>query len=126
MEVPTSFDIVFAANEWKEIPNCPGRFTLSPKKVSNEDVTQFLSRCDPNMQQFTNQTQQDLWVTIFAKGEIVRDTLWVIKFQHDGCGLISYETNNGFLHTLNTPSGFERKLKALNIYEKIFPSKVCE
>jgi hypothetical protein len=48
------------------------------------------------------------------KVEAAKDTVLVVEFG-DG-GLISYHRDDGsFLHTLNTPEGFRRKLLQLKI-----------
>lgn len=119
--VPISFDQVWQSNSWEEIPNCPGRFTLMPRKVVVEDAFQFLSRCDEQkMRLFAEEHSQEQWIRKWDSG-VVRDPLLVVRLGSE-CGLITYHNKHGYLHTLNNPSGFERKLKALHIYDEIFPS----
>ena len=48
------------------------------------------------------------------KVEAAKDTVLVVELE--GGGLISYRRDDGsFLHTLNTPEGFRRKLSQLKI-----------
>ncbi len=84
--------------EWKPIRNCPGRFVL----VTSDKFLPLgtLVGTDGCGQHFSR--------------DAARDTIVVVPFE-DG-GLISYARRNGsFVHTLNTPDGFARKLSQLGI-----------
>lgn len=89
-----NFDTLFTQHPWRAIPGCPGRFTLPPDTRSptallgdGAEVTRFETSGDP------------VHVAAIAGG-----------------GLISYERPDGrFIHTLNTPEGFRRKLAALGL-----------
>jgi hypothetical protein len=87
-----------ASRSWKPIRDCPGRFVLSP--------------ADPNV------SPQELAGPDIEFREhrvpAARDIVIVGRFA-DG-GLISYRRSDGsFVHTLNTPEGFERKLQQLGL-----------
>jgi phage baseplate assembly protein gpV len=96
--VARSAEELRAAREWRPIPNCPGRFVLaggpqdqSPSQLAGEDL---------DIREFRVPT--------------ARDPVMVVRFE-DG-GIISYRRPDGrFVHTLNTPEGFDRKLHQLGI-----------
>jgi hypothetical protein len=93
-----SFDDLNTQWHWKPIPNCPGRFVLSPSP--------------------SHLTAADLLGPAVAVREVevaaARDTVIIAAFA--GGGLISYRRATGeYVHTLNTPDGFARKLLALGI-----------
>lgn len=46
--------------------------------------------------------------------DATRDPVVVVRFP-DGGGIISYEHQDGFVHTLNASDGFARKLAGLEI-----------
>jgi hypothetical protein len=93
-----TFDCLAKAWNWKPIHNCPGRYilqgvqtNLSPRELLGDEVEVKEYRVDS-----------------------ARDAVVVIKLE--GGGLISYHRGDGsFLHTLNTPEGFTRKLSQLGI-----------
>lgn len=119
-ELPSNFDTFHSCYDWKEIPNCPGRYTLHPQKTVSFDVQQFLCNTDKNLESIVNEWPTNTWLKKWEKGQVVRDILWAVRLE-DNCGVISYEhKTGGFLHTLNTASGFERKLKALHIYDHVY------
>ena len=92
------FDELKAKWNWKPIHNCPGRYILpgvdgilSPEDLLGHDVQLSEFRVDK-----------------------AKDIVVVAKLG-DG-GLISYKRKDGtYLHTLNTVTGFERKLLQLGI-----------
>ena len=94
-----TFDQLWQRYDWREIANCPGRFvlrdglsTMGPSELAGCEALQ------------SRQYQSSS-----------RDPVHVVRFG-DGGGLISYQKPAGeFLHTLNTASGMERKLRALGI-----------
>ena len=88
------------AKRWgcKPIHGCPGRSVLS--------------RCPPGItpREIVGEEVPVLAFHVPA----ARDTVLVAPFE--GGGLISYSRRDGtFIHTLNTESGFRRKLEALGI-----------
>ncbi|OLE51125.1 MAG: hypothetical protein AUG51_24095 [Acidobacteria bacterium 13_1_20CM_3_53_8] len=92
------FDELWENWNWSPIRNCPGRFILrgvkddlSPQKLLGSDVKVIEHR------------------VVAAKDLVLVAAL-------DKGGLISYKRADGsFLHTLNTPEGFRRKLQQLGI-----------
>lgn len=93
-----TFEQLRARWPWRPIRNCPGRYVL-PRR---EELLSFESLlgmpCSP--QTFSSPEAKD------------RVFVWSLQ---DG-GIISYEHPNGhFIHTLNTPDGFSRKLLQLGI-----------
>ncbi|MBS1795386.1 MAG: hypothetical protein JSS81_16130 [Acidobacteria bacterium] len=94
-----TFEELHAQWDWRPIRNCPGRFvrrggasTATPAEIVGEDVE----------------------LREFRVANAV-DPVVVIRFD-DGGGLISYQKPDGrFLHTLNTPEGFARKLAQFGI-----------
>ena len=85
--------------EWKPIRDCPGRFTL----VTMDrflPVQDLIDDPECEVREFTSHQAKDL--------------VLVLALQ-DG-GIISYKRKDGtFTHTLNTSSGFLRKLAQLGI-----------
>ena len=89
------FIAIYTYFRWKKIPNCTGRYTCRDHKaVSHLTPIQLLGHKDP---------------------------IYVIPFTSDGTtGLISYVKNQddeglSYVHTLNSASGFKRKLEAINV-----------
>ena len=83
---------------WRPIRNCPGRFLLRENDVcvSPEEMVGSGAKLSEH------------------QVEGARDTVVVVQIS-DG-GLISYRKRDGtYLHTLNTVTGFERKLRQLGI-----------
>lgn len=120
--VPLTFEQFSSVWDWKEIPNCPGRFTMHPQKTISSSVKDFMIRTNEDVSGILNEWNINDWTKVWPAGEVVRNVLWVARLEND-CGIISYEhPSGGFLHTLNNASGFERKLKALHIYDKIYIS----
>ena len=93
-----TFDELMTRWSWKPIRNCPGRYTLSaaPPDITPEDLL------GPGVRLREFQV------------EAARDK--VVVAQLDEGGVISYRRADGsHLHTLNTPEGFERKLRQLGV-----------
>jgi hypothetical protein len=91
------FDTLFAERRWNPIRNCPGRFGLADGALPSGPLALVP---DAQPQEFTVAAARDaVVVTPLVSG-----------------GLISYRRRDGtFLHTLNTPEGFARKLAELGI-----------
>jgi hypothetical protein len=93
-----TFNQLLESWAWKPIRHCPGRFILSgakadlcPEEIVGETVDVGVYRVDA-----------------------ARDIVLVVRL--DQGGLISYKKEDGsFIHTLNTPEGFQRKLRQLGI-----------
>lgn len=118
--LPSNFNAFYTAHAWQEIPNCPGRYTLHPQKTLSLNVQEFIFDTDGSLEQKIKDWPIENWLIRWDKGEVVRDILWAVRLEND-CGIISYEhRTGGFLHTLNSASGFERKLKALKIYDQVY------
>jgi len=98
-----SFNLLHDKYNWKEIPNCPGRYV--PRKSSShiDKLTphQVIESDRYPIQQFTS--------------EKTKDPIQVMVFP-DGSGLLTYVKSDGrYVHTLNTPSGLVRKSSALGL-----------
>ena len=93
--------------EWKEIRNCPGRF------VTKKNRTAVMTHPSDILE--TIGCNQELGIF-----EVVgKDKIGIVHFTNGG-GLITYmkEEKDGstrFIHTLNTESGFRRKIDALGL-----------
>lgn len=93
-----TFDELMKAWDWKPIRNCPGRYVLRGVR----------SDCSPD-----NFLGDEVAINEFHT-DAARDTV-VVAALEDG-GVISYKRADGsYLHTLNTPEGFSRKLLQLGI-----------
>jgi hypothetical protein len=93
-----TYSSLLASGSWRPIRHCPGRSLwtgatgLLPKDLVGQADT---------VQAF--------------RVPVAPDVVHVVAFD-DGGGLISYEKPDGtFVHTLNTPDGFTRKLTQLGI-----------
>jgi hypothetical protein len=91
----TTFESVLKRHAWRPIPNCPGRFVL--KKTTT-----------PPLEIAAIEGVSERYEAAPGKDPVV-----AVRFS-DGGGLISYEHADGFVHTLNTPEGFARKLESLD------------
>ena len=92
------FDELKGKWNWKPILSCPGRYILpgGDRMLSPEDLLGH----EPQLSEF--------------RVDKARDTVVIAKLG-DG-GLISYKKIDGtYLHTLNSVTGFERKLLQLGI-----------
>jgi hypothetical protein len=97
-----SFDQLFKERDWRPIRNCPGRYIM---RATSDNLS-----------------QADILGEAAGASEhavaAAQDTVLVLRL-HDGGGIISYRRPDGtILHTLNTPEGFERKLRQLEIEHK--------
>lgn len=94
-----SFRQLYDTHAWREIPNCPGRY-VARDLDGRMTVAQLADSEIDDVKAFTTQK--------------ARDTVLVLKIP--GGGIISYQRPDGScLHTLNTDSGFFRKLTDLGI-----------
>jgi hypothetical protein len=92
-----TFDELMAARPWKPIRDCPGRYVLPP---TTETPGTVAGVDEAVVHQYQLPTARD---------PIVVATIV-------GGGIISYRRADGrFVHTLNTPEGFSRKLQQLGI-----------
>lgn len=96
--VDMSFDDLMSRWSWRPIRNCPGRYRLDSAAYTLS-MTELLG--------------EGVEVSEFSV-DAAKDTVLVARLRRGG--VISYKRENGtFLHTLNTPEGFERKLRQLGI-----------
>ncbi|CAK0857164.1 unnamed protein product [Prorocentrum cordatum] len=95
---------LWASLPWREIRNCPGRYTTSDRAARAEDLVALLGRCG------------------FAVGRAPlvarlpgKDPMALFRLPGGG-GLLTYCRPEGFfVHTLNTESGLARKVDALGL-----------
>lgn len=112
---------------WKMIPNCTGRYTCRDhKKVSMLPPMELLNAAGivtVNNEENDTSLPFKLYYITFDH-ERRKDPIYVIPFSQDAkTGLISYtksttdETGEciSYVHTLNSPSGFQRKLDAIQV-----------
>ncbi|CAE8590116.1 unnamed protein product [Polarella glacialis] len=98
---------------WREIKNCPGRYTTSERGVRTEDPEALLA-CGGTL--LARPVGPDLHhprpVNISLPG---KDPIQIFRLPGGG-GLLTYCKPDGtFVHTLNTESGLARKVDALGI-----------
>mmetsp|Transcript_23275 Transcript_23275/g.35680 ORF Transcript_23275/g.35680 Transcript_23275/m.35680 type:complete len:152 (-) Transcript_23275:356-811(-) len=104
---------------WRMITNCTGRYTCKDhKQVSHLPPVEVLRNAGIDLAVIDRLKQY------FVSFENERkDPIYVIPFEDDGStGLITYvkmnENDEGtarYVHTLNSKSGFRRKLDAINV-----------
>jgi len=93
-----TFKDLFQKWPWREINNCPGRYVL-PIGSNNPSMVDLVGH------------KGDVFE---FQVDTARDTVVISRIE-DG-GIISYKKPDGtLLHTLNSPTGFNRKLKQLGI-----------
>lgn len=84
---------------WRPIRNCPGRYVLRHGAENGLRVEELTGR-EAQVSEFRTSAARDV----------------VLVAALDEGGIISYKRADGsLLHTLNTPDGFQRKLKQLGI-----------
>ncbi len=94
-----TFDELMTRWPFKPIRNCPGRYVLPASEFAGPPERLL----GPGFEMREYQARP------------ARDTVLVTAFR-DGGGLISYRRPDGtHVHTLNTPEGFDRKLRDLGI-----------
>ena len=107
---------------WKMIPNCTGRYTCRDhKKVSMLPPIELLNAADIMTDNDEDELFKQYYITF--DHERRKDPIYVIPFSNQKTGLISYikstTDENGerisYVHTLNSPSGFQRKLEAIQV-----------
>lgn len=113
------FILLFHSFRWKMIRNCTGRYTCRDHKaVSHLAPSRLLEAAGLESSEIHQLRQY--YVTFDAK--VGTDPMYVIPFAETrSTGLISYvkrgEGGDGvsYVHTLNSGSGFRRKLEAMSI-----------
>ncbi|KAL7486435.1 hypothetical protein ACHAW6_012030 [Cyclotella cf. meneghiniana] len=112
------FIIVYKAFRWKMIPNCTGRYTCRDHNaVSHLTPQQLLHACGVHEAIIDSLVE---YYVQFDEGKR-KDPILVLPFASDhSTGLISYRKSSdseafGYVHTLNSCSGFQRKLSALGV-----------
>lgn len=103
---------------WRMITNCTGRYTCKDhKKVSHLPPVELLR--DAGIDLAVIDTLKQYFVTFESER---KDPIYVIPFADDETGLITYLKLNEddecpvrYVHTLNSGSGFLRKLDAINV-----------
>ena len=99
-----SFEDLFLRWDWRPIPGCPGRYSLSPDVFSGKPERLLNEACAVRELQSPK----------------APDPVSVAAIE--GGGLISYRKPDGrFIHTLNTPEGLKRKLRQLEIEQDQTP-----
>jgi hypothetical protein len=94
-----SFNKLLESWNWKPIRNCPGRYILCGPEAGLQRPAALIG----------DEVEVGVYQTDAAD-----DTVMVAALA--GGGLISYQKPDGsFVHTLNTPGGFQRKLRQLGI-----------
>jgi hypothetical protein len=92
------FNTILSRYSWKPIHGCPGRY-VSGSGMSHLTVFDLVGRHVTVSRLILTKAEDPVHVTALRDG-----------------GIISYEKDDGsFVHTLNTTSGFRRKLKELGI-----------
>ena len=95
-----TFDQLMERWTWKPIPNCPGRFVLADGGKGVMVRPQDLGGAE----------------TVFFTYRVAGARDAVVVGRLDTGGLISYQRRDGtYVHTLNTPGGFNRNLQHLGI-----------
>lgn len=116
------FISIYTAFRWKLIPNCTGRYTCRDHTaVSHLAPKMLLGAAGIDTSTIAELKQ---YYIAFDHGER-RNPIYVVPFADDGStGLISYvklqddegsDRRRSYVHTLNSMSGFQRKLSAISV-----------
>lgn len=90
------FLTVLNTYKWQLIKGCPGRYRLKEEVGKTLSPSQLLGIVLEEIELISPKTQ---------------DPVIVAEFPDQSGGFLSYKKSDGsFVHTLNTPSGFKRKL----------------
>mmetsp|Transcript_56939 Transcript_56939/g.120881 ORF Transcript_56939/g.120881 Transcript_56939/m.120881 type:complete len:144 (-) Transcript_56939:187-618(-) len=112
------FITIYSSFRWKMIPNCTGRYTcrdhnavshLTPKemlKAAGLDCS-TVEKLQQYHIPFDAVRKDPIYVNPFNEGEL-EGLITYVKYHDDGDG-------TSYVHTLNSGSGFQRKLEAINV-----------
>ena len=119
---------LFAAFRWKMIPKCTGRYTCRDHKlVSHLTPKELLAQVVQQQQQQGGSDMDDPEAVLlpiikqyaFSLGGRTDLILVLPLDEAQETGIITYvkkeEAVTHYVHTLNAPSGFQRKLRAIGI-----------
>ena len=97
--------------EWKEIRNCPGRYTVRrPRDLARWPPERLLAAALG-----AAAPQTSLW----RHSSSTSDAIHAVRFAGGG-GLLTYARGDGtFVHTFNTESGLLRKIAALRVTPEV-------
>jgi hypothetical protein len=106
---------LYKAIRWKMIPKCPGRYTCRDHdKVSHFSPTALLQAFEMDCPVAQERTVE---LDLPGRNDLVIATP---MDEANTVGLITYVKKEGetvrYVHTLNTPCGFRRKLEAIGVY----------
>lgn len=110
------FITIYNSFRWKMIPNCTGRYICRDHKaVSHMKPAELLEAAGISPSQITLMPQY--YVTIDKER---KDPIFVVPFANVRLtGLITYVKSKddviSYVHTMNAPSGFHRKLDAIDV-----------
>lgn len=115
-EIDGNLLTLFNSFRWKMIPNCTGRYICRDHNlVSALPPLDMLSRAGI-------ECHEKIYSSGFGKFDFAlpgrADKVEVVPLDHQNLtGIITFvkEGGNSYVHTLNTPSGFRRKLQAIGI-----------
>ena len=97
--------------EWKEIRNCPGRYTVRRRRD--------LARWPPERLLAAALGGNVPPVSLWRHRSGAKDAIHAVRFAGGG-GLLTYARADGaFVHTLNTESGLLRKISALRVTPEV-------
>ena len=97
--------------EWKEIRDCPGRYTVRRRRD--------LSRWPPERLLAAALGGNVPPVSLWRHRSGAKDAIHAVRFAGGG-GLLTYARSDGtFVHTLNTESGLLRKIAALRVTPEV-------
>ena len=101
--------------EWKEIRNCPGRYTVRRRRD--------LARWPPERLLAAALGGNVPPVGLWRHSSSTSDAIHAVRFAGGG-GLLTYARADGtFVHTFNTESGLLRKIAALRVTPDVLPQR---
>ena len=97
--------------EWKEIRNCPGRYTVRRRRD--------LARWPPERLLAAALGAAAPQTSLWRHSSSTSDAIQAVRLAGGG-GLLTYARSDGkFVHTLNTESGLLRKIAALRVTPEV-------
>ncbi|KAL6059857.1 hypothetical protein QOT17_013891 [Balamuthia mandrillaris] len=121
-----TYDDLASVWPWKEIRNCPGRFiiptprnkTQTPTGEENDPRTMTpLALLSFVLQRKANDgNAEEEKCRVYEYDLNGKDHISIIRLKEDSGALLTYHKEDGaHVHTLNTPSGIQRKMTAMHI-----------
>ena len=118
---------LYKAFRWKMIPKCTGRYTCRDHAiVSHVTPNELLQKAGVVVTQqpltFEREGRTDLILVLPLDETLQTGIITYVKKEEAEDNGETMVLRKHYVHTLNTPSGFQRKLHAIGIHNLSYPS----